>query len=215
MEVGVIIDRVPEWVDLAVSQVADQGVGLDYAASGPVADIGLWLSETEGGITRSATVGFEGVDATTANFVVSADDLSYTASAPIDALTVEVIDPRGIIDRATVLRARLEGLPEALAVTMVEGGAVGLDAGAGGLGLLELQLVSDPDVNIALAPGTDGLVLRDLTNLYSVFVRVTDLRSVTLTPEPQLAANLRTAGGRPFVASIAQATADGLSLIHI
>lgn len=213
MEVGVIIDRVPEWVDLAVSQVADQGVGLDYAASGPVADIGLWLSETEGGITRSATVGFEGVDATTANFVVSADDLSYTASAPIDALTVEVIDPRGIIDRATVLRARLEGLPEALAVTMVEGGAVGLDAGAGGLGLLELQLVSDPDVNIALAPGTDGLVLRDLTNLYSVFVRVTDLRSVTLTPEPQLAANLRTAGGRPFVASIAQATADGIDEI--
>lgn len=209
-EVAAIIDRVPGAIDIGLQRVGAAGVTLDYEASGLVDLIALRLAETTAGITRSAQVGFEGVQATSASFTVSADDLSFSASAPIDALTIEIIDPSGVVDRATILRARLEGLPDTLDVDLGDGSgsSLGLDAGTGTLGLLELQLTSGPDT--ALAPGVDGLLLTDVTDEFVTFVRLTDLRTVSVSTTDGLAAHLETAGGQPFAAIVRQEGANGV-----
>ena len=208
-EVAAIIDRVPGAIDIGVEQVGSAGVTLAYEASGLVDRIALRLAETTGGITRSAQVGFEGVQATAADFTVSADDLSFSASAPIEALTLELVDPTGIVDRATTLRARLEDLPDTLDIDLGDGAgtSLGLDAGPGVLGLLEVQLTSGPDT--ALAPGIDGVLLTDTADDFITFVRLSGLRSVAVSAADGLAAQVETLGGQPFAALVTQGGAGG------
>lgn len=199
-ELGATIDRVPGHVSASVSQ-AGPGVDVDYRASGPVDHLRLTQAATTPDRARSVAVSLEGLAAEEASLRLDPDDLlGYAASAPIDALGLEVHDTAGVIDRATALRARLVGLPTDLDVDLGDERVV-LDANGGSLGLVEVLATSGPD--LLPAADTDGLVLRDTTEHYVVGARLTTLRSLDATlADDGLDAELRTAGGRPFVVDV-------------
>jgi hypothetical protein len=205
--VGALFDRAPRHLSLGIAEGAGNGFGITYAATAAVDNIVLHAAETTGGITRTVALGVEGIDAHTASINVSPNDglFGIEASEPIDAITLEVVDPRGLFDRATTLRARLEGLPADLTGAIDDNGGLSLSAGDGVLGLLEFQLTSGPDAS--LLPSTDGFLLRDDPSQFVAFARVTNLKSMALNADP-LGATLRTAGDRPFVVDVAQTTAS-------
>ena len=200
-ELGATIDRVPGAVSAAISQ-SGQAVDVDYRANGPVDRLGL--SQRDVGPDRERSVGLTlaGLDAREASLRLDPDDLlGYAASAPIDALSLEVVDTAGVIDRATTLRARLAGLPTALDVDLGNDRVV-LDAGDGVLGAVEVLATSGPD--LLPAADRDGLVLRDTPDAYVMGARLTALRSLEATTAADaLTAHLRTDGGRAFVIDVA------------
>src|SRR5690606_2180516 len=100
-EIAVIVDELPGAIELGLVRQGADGASVDYTAAGPVDRLALRLVETTAGVARSTEIGIEGVDATAATFSVSAADLSFDSSAAIEALTLELIDPTGVVDRAT------------------------------------------------------------------------------------------------------------------
>lgn len=206
-EVGALFDRAPRHLELGIAAESADGFGITYEASAAVDRIVLHAAETTGGITRTVALGVEGIEARTASITVDPEDglFGIEASEAIDAITLEVVDPRGLFDRATTLRARLEDLPEDLTGSIGDDGTLSLDAGDGALGLLEIQLTSGPDAS--LLPETDGFLLRDDPSQFVAFARLTGLKRIVLNADP-LGIELRTVGGRPFVVDAIQSTAS-------
>ena len=124
----------------------------------------------------------------------SATALSYTASGPVSLLTLDAFDPAGISGRAKTLHARIESIPARLDASWSPDGTITLDAQGGTIGLVEIQLTSGPDDR--LATQFDGLLLRDLTDRYVVFARLTGLRRVVGTQSPLPDVTIETAAGR-------------------
>lgn len=124
----------------------------------------------------------------------NATALSYTASGPVQRLTVDAFDPTAISGRANTLHALIESIPARLDASWASDGTITLDAKGGTIGLIELQLTSGPDER--LAAQYDGLMLRDLTDRYVVFARLTGLRRVTGTQSPLPDITIETTGGR-------------------
>jgi hypothetical protein len=124
----------------------------------------------------------------------NATTFAYTASSGVSLVTLDAYDPDGISNRATALHARLVDLPNALDVAADPNGTMTLDAKGQTLGLLEFQLTSGPDDRIASS--FDGLLLNDLQDRYVMFARITGLKKVVATQQPQPNVTLQTTGGR-------------------
>jgi hypothetical protein len=160
---------------------------------GRLFEVSLKSQRPNGG--QAVTTGLvERLPASIAVSFVSSTSLTYRASAPIDRLTLDAVDPSGISGRATELHASLTSLPVALDAGWSSSGTVTLDARGGTVGLVELQLTSGP--NDRLPANVDGVLLNDLADRYVVFARITGLRSLVGTQSPSPDITLSTTGGR-------------------
>ncbi|HVL90004.1 MAG TPA: hypothetical protein VM841_07205, partial [Actinomycetota bacterium] len=127
--------------------------------------------------------------------------LSYQASAPIASLTADLVDPAGVAGRATEFHLVVTGLPEALSLSFASGASVSLDAGEASIGSIELVATSGPP--IAVDAGYDGIVLNDQQDRYGLAVRLTGLRSASVSTVAPYSLNLSKTAG-PFLIRLTQ-----------
>lgn len=132
----------------------------------------------------------------------TAGTINYTASGPVDTVTIDAIDPAGLAGRATELHLLLRDLPTAIDLDYGEDNeTVSLDAKGATLGLIEVSLTDG--ASDALPGSVDGVLVRDLNDRYVVFARVNGLRKVVAsTDDDKLDLELDTAENRIFVADI-------------
>lgn len=129
--------------------------------------------------------------------------LTYTASSPVDLLTLDVVDPAGLAARATRLELVLSQVPAALSLGFAQpGAAFSLDAGAGTLGTMQALLTSGPDTE--LPAGEDGVKLLDTAAQYTLRAQLAGVQRVSVRQRPTIDVQVDTAGGRPFGVDLRQ-----------
>lgn len=130
--------------------------------------------------------------------------LNYHGSAPIADLALRAANPGGLAGDVAAADLHLRAVPTGLDLRMqARGRRLLLDTGGDRLGQLELGL--NADVGAILAPGHDGIVVRDDRGSFAAGARITGLRRAVLddTPSPALAVDAT--GRRPFDLSLHRA----------
>lgn len=140
-----------------------------------------------------------------------AGSLSYQASASIASLIADVTDPAGVAGRATKFHLDVGGLPPALSLSFSADSSVSLDAGEGSIGHLEMTATSGPPVEVEA--GYDGVVLDDLQDRYGLAVRMTGLRSASVSTAPPYSLTL-VKSASPFLIRLTQPARTTRVAVH-
>ena len=133
--------------------------------------------------------------------------VEFRAGAPTGAVDLNADNLAGLGDRVSHLELKLRQLPGTLDLGLSSAtGTVAIDAAGQRLGSLE-ALLSDGGSVTKPPTGTDGLLLVDTPQRYSLFGRITGLRKVEVKTSPAPDLTLNTDGGQPFDASLTQQVA--------
>ncbi|MCA1831739.1 MAG: hypothetical protein ABR548_01920 [Actinomycetota bacterium] len=141
----------------------------------------------------------------------SATNVTYTASAAVGSITLDLSDTGGLLSsRATAAHVVIQSLPSAFDATLASDGSLSLDAHGGTLGMFQVQLTSGPDDSIDAAK--DGVLVENLPDRYVIFARLSGLESATIGRGALPTLKLATNGGREFVMNISEPAASGAGL---
>ena len=206
-DIRATIDRLPSSVSLSIADL-DGDPTLSYTASAPVDSLVASIATLRAG-GGATTIGLNVLGLPEALTIsLGAESITYSASAVVPSLTVEVTDPDGLLGRANRLLVALTDLPTDFTVG-ISGESVAFDAGTGTLGSLEALLTNGPE--IGLPAGVDGLLLIDDPIDFVVAARIMGLHAISFGLEDGASFSLRTTGGRVFEVDVRQESADGSS----
>jgi hypothetical protein len=134
------------------------------------------------------------------SYDAGAGSINYSASAPVNQITIDASDPNGLVGQATAAHLLLQGVPTSLSLSLGQsGGGISLDAGGATVGMVQVQLTSGPDDSLPV--GEDGVLLEDTSSSYVLFARIHGLQKADFNTgsDGSLDATLNSTGGQSFV----------------